>query len=127
MDSFKRVVHNMLSRYGGTATVVVSTQGTYDVNASQYTTVQTSYPVMAVAFDLVLKNNGSKDMTDTLIQEGDKQIFIQPISNSNPLPELNPATDVVTMGGKSWKIVTIKDLNPTLADSVLLELFVRKL
>lgn len=127
MEAFKRVVENMMNRYGGTATIITRKEGTYNPQTSEYTQpTEIRYTVKAIVMDLTLQSNGMQVAPNSLIQAGDKQVFIQPISNGITLPSLIAGKDIVRIGSDDWNIVTIKQVNPSGTNNALLELYVRK-
>jgi hypothetical protein len=122
MDSFKRVVTNMMARFGTTFTVVIVGDATYNPATSENAPSETTYSVPGVIFDFTLQSNGQQAMPGTQIQVGDKQIFLQP---TDTLPALRAERDFVEVAGKRYKVVTYKELNPTAGDNMLIELLVR--
>jgi hypothetical protein len=130
MDSFDRVVRNMMSRYGGTATLIVPQDGTYDVNSSEYVTPDpVQYSVKVLVFDYTLQSNGTQTMKNTLIETGDQQVIIQPLNKVDSalsMPRPRPEKDTIDIGGVIYNIVTCKETNPSLNDVVFYELYVRK-
>lgn len=121
-SSFVRVVANMMARYGGAASVVIVSKGTYDVETSSVPTTETQYAVKAMVFDYTLQSNGSQTEKNSLIQTGDKQVFVQP---TDDVPALSPEKDFVVIGTKRYRIITYKELNPAQSGNILMELFVR--
>jgi len=127
MEAFKRVVENMMNRYGGEATVTVfSDTGTYDPDTSEYTATSRTFKVKSLIFDLTLQSNGMQSMPNSLILAGDKQVFLQPITNGVPLPALKANRDKIKIGTEEWNIVTLKEVNPSNTNRVLIEAYVRK-
>lgn len=126
-DQFTRMVQNMMSRFGGEARVLIRAEnGTYDASSSEYVVTEQSYIVKAAVFDFTLKNSGIQSEPNSLIQAGDKQVFVQPISDGLPLPKIKPNRDAIKLGNEVWKITTLKEINPSYNDPILLELYVRK-
>lgn len=122
MDSFNRVVSNMMARFGTTLTVIVCGDAVYDPATSENVPVETEYSVPGMSFDFTLQSNGAQSAPGTLIQVGDKQVFLQPTVE---VPRLRAERDFVKLAGKRYKIVTYKEVNPTTADNMLIELLVR--
>jgi hypothetical protein len=81
-------------------------------------------------FDLTLQSNGTSTFRSTLIEAGDKQLFIQPpVKSDNPnwiTNEIVPGRDTITIKGDSYDVVTFKEINPTTTNSILWELYIRK-
>jgi hypothetical protein len=122
MDSFKRVVQNMMTRYGTTLTVIVCGDAVYNPATSESVPVETQYIVPGMVFDFTLQSNGAQTAPGTLVQVGDKQVFLQPTAD---VPRLRAERDFVVLGDKRYKVVTYKETNPTTADNTLIELLVR--
>ena len=128
-DPFNRVVTNMMRQFGTSASILVAGAGTYDPSTSEYTETDTEYIVKAMFFDFNKQNNGLREATDTLIQEGDKQVLIQPLDKTDPalsLPSLQPNKDRIKIAGKIYKIVTVKQVNTTMNDCILYEIYCRE-
>ena len=130
VSSFDGVVARMMQRLGATTTVSVpSDTGVYNPETSEYVTVTTNYQVRVLVFDYTLQSNGTQINKNTLIEAGDKQVFIQPLNKTDPalsLPRLRPEKDFITLYGDVYRIVTVKELNPSMNDAVLFELLARK-
>jgi len=127
MEAFKRVVENMMNRYGGETTVTIfSDSGTYDPDTSEYVATSRTFTVKSLVLDLTLQSNGMQSMPNSLILAGDKQVFLQPITNGVPLPALKANRDKIKIGTEEWNIVTLKEVNPSNTNRVLIEAYVRK-
>jgi hypothetical protein len=125
VDSFNRVVQNMMARFAGPAVLSIAApgDGEYNVETSEYVPAPpTSWPVRAMVFDYTLQSNGTQTQPGTLIQVGDKQVFVAPPPG---MPRVRPERDSLIVGDKKFKIITYKELNPTQSYNVLIELFVR--
>lgn len=129
MQPFDYVVANMMARFGGAATLEVVTIGEYDTTISETVNTVVQYPVKFLLFDYTQKNMGDKSDSGTLILGGDKQCFVQPINKNNPykvMPLVQPNKDSIIINNVRWKILSIKDVNPSGVDSVLYEYHLRK-
>jgi hypothetical protein len=120
----------MMARYGGEATLLVnSSPDNYDPATGTYTPTTSNFSVKALLMDYTMQKNGASEMGNTLILVGDKQCYIQPRNKANPnltMPSLLPNRDRIKIGTDIWKIVSLKDLNPSGTNSVLIELHLRK-
>lgn len=132
LASFDSLVANMMRLFGTVATIITEdiSQAAYDPNTSQlvgYTVGQ--YPVNAIFLDYTLQRNGLSDSQGTLIQAGDKQCFIQPINKANSLltmPIIQPNKDRIQVAGKTYKILSLKKVDPTMNNAVLFELHLKE-
>jgi hypothetical protein len=123
IDPIIRTVGNMMARFGGNATLIQETgTGTYDSAASKTTPSQRSYTIRMLAMDYIKKDSGIIDYHGTLIQTGDKQMFIKP-DPAIPAPRVD---DSVIYEGKKWRIVVLKNHNPSGANAYLYEAYLRQ-
>lgn len=87
------------------------------------------YPIQAVVTDLTMQSNGYSVKYGTMVQAGDKEVFVRPPhkvgTTSTPII-IDPATDVIEIRGTVYKIVTQKEINPTCNDPILYSFYVRK-
>lgn len=126
-SEFKRVAASMMRKFGGNATLIVNGEGVYnDDTQTVVKPLPIEYQVRAIIMDYTLRSMGIGSDFQTQIQSGDKQVFVQPVSNNIPIPVINPTRDFIRIGNDVWKIVTVKDLNPSNTASVLLDLCVRR-
>lgn len=114
----------MMARYGGPATLLSVGPAVYNPATSESVPSETSYEVTAMVFDYTLQSNGTQTEKNTLIQTGDKQVFIKPLSAPAPTT-FSPEKDFLILGGKRYRIITYKELNPSQSSNLLIELFVR--
>lgn len=131
IEAFDSLVYDMMQEFGTVAYVQVVTSEEYDPETSENVVVVTPYKVKAIFFDYIDKNSGVGTEKNTLVQTGDKQVFIQPPHKTEtgiPLPHLDPNKDRLKVGDKLYKIVVAKEYNPSMSRKgcVLYELYVRE-
>lgn len=131
IQQFDRTVANMMAKFGTTAKISVPVQAEYDPSTSENVVHCHDYPVQAMFFDYVRKNEGLGTERDTLVQTGDKQVYVQPpqkLQDRLPLPQFSPAGSFLKVGQKMYKIITVKQINPSLSSDgcVLYEFYVRE-
>jgi hypothetical protein len=128
IDPFHRVVRNMMTRYSAPATLLSQGAGVYDPATSSYTAVVTPYAVRIIPFDYIKKGDGVGEENNSLIQTGDRQIFLEPpIQSLLPaMPRIQPSKDKLQVLDKIYRIIALKDLNPTMADTIIYEMYVRE-
>lgn len=114
-SNLKVTARVLLKKFGQSMTLTRDVAGNYDpTTGSISNTVQTF-----VDFGVVLPfSNGVSSVADSLIQTGDRQVFIQ--MSTEPKP-----TDKITIAGAVHNIVNVKPLEPA-GVNVLYELQVRK-
>lgn len=129
MDDFDRTVLEFMQEFGFTATYLQAGTASYNPATGENTVAVTEIPVEAIQMDLPLVRNGVSTVSGTLIQDGDKQLFIRPPHKSNvanPVLVVNPAADRIRIGLTEWRIVTTKEINTSNSNSMLLELYIRR-
>ena len=131
MNAFDRTVASMMSKFGTTAYISVAISEEYDPSTSENTVTYQDYLVNIMVFDYVRKTEGEGTEKDTLIKTGDKQVYVQPPQKTEvglALPHLNANRDMLKIGSNTYKIITVKQLNPSLAQDscVLYELYIRE-
>lgn len=131
MNSLDRTVASMMSRFGTTGSITVAVSETYDPATSENIVVYQDYPVNIMVFDYIRKTEGEGTQNNTLIKTGDKQVYVQPPQKTEvglPLPHLNANKDFLKIGDSIYKIITVKQLNPSLAQDscILYELYIRE-
>jgi hypothetical protein len=131
ITGFDRVVANMMSKLGTTACIKIIIDENYDTSTSENMITTHDYPVNVMFFDYVRKNEGIGSENGTLIQTGDKQVYVQPPQKNDdglPLPHFSANNSLLKFGDKLYKIITIKQINPsqTVNGSILYELYIRE-
>jgi hypothetical protein len=111
--------------------VSVAISEAYDPTTSENVVSYQDYAVNILVFDYVRKNEGDSTERNTLVQTGDKQVYVQPPQKTDigiPLPHLSPNRDFLKVGDKIYKIVTVKQYNPSMSSEgcVVYELYVRE-
>lgn len=133
MDKFMRVVKKEMDRYGCDVTIVrdLSSQDDYDPVTGMTTVNLQEFDCRGILFDLTLQSNGDGYKHNTLISQGDKQLFIQPPDDDGwyqdtEVDSIVPNRDKIRIGNKLYKVITFKQINPSTQDSVLFECYVRE-
>lgn len=129
-SDFDGAVAEFMQEFGFTATYLQPDgTSTYDPATGTNSVNYLRIPVKAVQMDLNLRSNGTTVANNTLIQSGDKQLYIQPPNKTDAilLPlEVNPSSDKVEINGVVWRILTFKEITPSASDQILIELYIRK-
>lgn len=130
LADFDGVVADFMSDFGGVATLQIYSEGTYNTSTGKNTITKTDYLVNIILLDYTLQSNGLQSSPNSLIQTGDKQCYVQPrnkVSSSFVMPTVQPNRDRILIGNTVWKIVTLKEVDPSATgNNVLLELNLRK-
>lgn len=112
MDEFDYTVMEFMKEYGFFGTYVKTAVGDYDPSTGEPSTVVTEIPVEVILMDLTLQSNGFSTKYGTLVQAGDKDLWMRPPQKTDPDAEpitIDPASDVVKLNGVTYKIVTAKE------------------
>ena len=133
MDKFMRVVKKEMDRYGCNVTIIrdLSSQDDYDPVTGMTPVNLKEFDCRGILFDLTLQSNGDGYKHNTLISQGDKQLFIQPTDDDGwyqdtEVDSIVPNRDKIRIGNKLYKVITFKQINPSTQDSVLFECYVRE-
>lgn len=111
----------LLTKYGVSATLRVTTTGDYDTETGSAPTTDADYAVAVAKFDFDLRLSGTTFTPGTMIQGGDKQIFIA----AQGLTVTPQPGNKLIIGADTWNVEAAKELKP--ADiSVLFEILARK-
>ena len=129
MEDFDSAIMSFFTEFGFSATYLQAGTATYNPATGENTVAVTEIPVEAIQLDLPLVRNGMSTSTGTLIQDGDKQLFIRPPNKADEnatVLVVNPAADRVRIGSTEWRIVAAKETNPTGSNQILIELYIRR-
>jgi hypothetical protein len=129
LDDFDATVLAFIQDYGTTFTLVKSTGEAYDPATATVVQTTEDIPVQAILMDLTLQSNGLSVKYGTLIQAGDKELYMRPPHKTNPTlspVEIVPAIDKIVAGNIVYNIVTMKELNPSGSDPILFTLYLRR-
>lgn len=131
MNILDRTVASMMAKFGTTAQIRIAISEAYDPSTSENVVDYHDYPVNAMFFDYIRKTEGLGAENQTLIQSGDKQVYIQPPQKTDfgmALPTISPNKSLLIFGDKIYKIVTLKQHNPSMTNDgcVLFEMYVRE-
>ncbi len=100
----------------------VKSNTSYDPITQDITSVEERTTIQCIVLDYTLQSNGYTLKNGTLIQAGDKQVFVRP-PKSVGAPNnftIDPAKDKIVIEGVQYNIVTFKQVNPTMGGDALL-------
>lgn len=127
ISQFDRVVTDMMALAGGTAILRVFTDGSY--SDGEVTRTSTDYPITITLNDFPQANSGMKSRFGTLIEADDKEMLMQPIDKANfsvTAPSIHANRDLVIINGVEWKILALKEINPSGANAILFDMHLRR-
>jgi hypothetical protein len=126
MNEFDITVREMLNDpdIGCSALYVKTKTGEYDPETGEVASSTKTLPVRGCLLDaddrLSMKFN-------TSIQAGDKQFLMQPPEKAGGIPlKIEPESDSIKIGSTLWRVVAIKETNPTGASPILYEIILRR-
>jgi hypothetical protein len=128
LSDFDGAIADFMQELGFQAIYMQATS-IYDPATGTNNVSYTEIPVQAIQVDLNLRSNGMSVGNGTLIQDGDKQLYIRPPNKTDPLAlflTVNPAADKVKINDTIWRILTFKEINPDASNQVLIELYIRR-
>ena len=129
MDDFDLTLLEFIKEYPASVTLLRVVEGEYDPATATVPTTTQEIAVQGILMDLTLQSNGLSVKYNTLIEAGDKEIYLRPPHKTHGWPapyEISPASDKIRVGSVVYKIVTLKELNPTGSDPVLVSLYLRR-
>lgn len=134
-SDFILVVDDMIKDFGSVGVLTTQLEsGDYDPSTAKNTVVTADITVYGIIMDLSLQSNGLGIKDKTLIQAGDKICYLRPSDELLPIlmPDgilvIDPADDRVAFGNVTYKVVTVKVLDPTssLTKPIYFELYLRR-
>jgi hypothetical protein len=134
-SDFVNTVSALLSEFGSPGVLKVQlAAGEYDTATGMVGATTTDIPVYGIVMDLTLQSNGFGLKANTMIQHGDQLCYLRPSENLFPvlLPNdtlsIDPADNRLVFGNTTYKITTVKVLDPTSSGTKPLyyELYLRR-
>lgn len=127
LSQFDNVVRDMIGMAGGTGTLRVFTDGVYV--DGEITRTSTDYTMNIAINDFPQANSGEKSKFGTLIQSDDKELFGQPLNKADPYvtqPNIQANRDLIIINGTEWKILALKEINPSGVNAILFDMHLRR-
>lgn len=113
--NLKATARKLLQGFGQTMTLTRDVAGTYNPETGTIVNTTQTFSDYGVVLPY---GEGSSSVADSLIQQGDRQVFIQ--MSTEP-----KTTDKMTIAGVTYNIIAVKPLEPA-GINVLYELQIRK-
>lgn len=125
------IVKNVLGREGQPATLVQQAKGgsTYDPDtAENVPAAPTQSPVRVILLDYALITNGTVSRTNSLIEADDKECYMdaKDALGNDLVDKPSPTGDTLIVGGVTWRIMNVKEVNPNGSYTVMYNLLLRK-
>lgn len=128
-SQFDMVVAQMMAVYGGAAILNIPTEGGSYVDGEFVPAATLHKNVKVLLDEYPQANAGDKQGVSDLILAGDKRCLMQPLEkmgNGEAAYEVRANKDTLTISGTEWKIIRMKQINPSGFDCVIFELHIRK-
>lgn len=110
------VAEEIVTEFGQAITVKSVTQGAYDTQTGQITSIVTEITTIGVLFDY-----GEKDINGTTVLKGDKKVLIKPVGLTNVT-----VNDSIVINGEEYHITMVTQTNPA-GTNLLWEVSIRGL
>lgn len=128
-QDFHNMVSEFMTEWGFTATFIHTASTTPNDLTGRATSEVVEIPVQAIRMELIRPMEGSGNKTGTLIQDGDLVMYVRPTEQVDKFAEalsVKTSTDRFKIKGVTWKVVTVKQYDPSASDCVLYEFYIRK-
>lgn len=120
-DEFQWTVLEFMKESGGTATLIKAPSGKYNPALGTLERPGSEIPVQAILMDLTLQSNGAASTYKGMIEAGDKEAYIRP--NPDAPFTIDAESDTIKFGNTVYKVVTMKEINPSFDPSKVLLYF----
>lgn len=118
-DKLAATALRLLTKHGQDITLRSTVQGAYDPTTGTSSITITDTTRKGAVFDYNLVVYGNDLINNTLVQAGDKRLYLDA---NGVAPSL---TDQVIIGGVTWSVKNIKDLSPA-GTVVLYDITIRR-
>lgn len=128
-DDFDRLVSEFMSDFGFYATYRRMVSSTPNDTTGSVDVITEDIEIQAIRMELIRPIEGSGSKTSTQIQDGDLTLYVRPTEKTDEFADalvIDPSADRVIINNVTWKIVTVKEYNPSASDCILYELYIRK-
>lgn len=134
-SDFIGLVNDMMDEFGSTGILLTQLDaGEYDPATGTANVITGEIPIRCIFMDLTLQSNGSGTRDRTLIQDGDKVLYVSPSAAlipalmPNGVLEVDSSDDKVVVGGYTYSVVTSKVIDPTASGTnpIMFELYLRR-
>lgn len=128
MDEFDRIVTEFMTETLSAANVTISNSlpGSYDPATGTVASTSSTVSAYGILMDLTLQSNGASLKYGTMVQAGDKELYLQPPVVSGYSTLIVPGQTKIVVAGLTWSVVTMKEINPTGTTPILYTLYLRR-
>lgn len=126
MDDFHRMLAEFFREDGFDCTFIKQLPGVPNDDDGTILVDTVSTPVRAIKMDVFGNMAGSRTKLGTLIQEADQVLYVQPSEAITQMGEIAPESTQVDINGKLWKVLALKEYDPSASNCVLYELYIKR-
>lgn len=123
LEDFHSTAAELIRDFGTAAKLVKQPTGDYNTATGTVDGVEQEINVELILLDLTLQSNGLSVKYNTLVEAGDKEAYVLP---NRVTPFTIGPSDRIRVGGIEYKVVTMKEINPTATEPVVFTLYLRK-
>lgn len=117
----------LIEEFGTIGTYIKVTPGTYNPATATMGHTTATQPVNCVLLDYTLKRDGVTDKDGRDISTANKQAYvIPPQKTGGTAVTPDPSNDQLQIGGVTFSILGIQEINPTGADPILYTFYLRR-
>jgi hypothetical protein len=129
MDDFHRMLAEFFREDGFDAIFIKQLPGIPNDDDGTLESATEEYPIRAIKMELFGNMAGSRTKLSTLIQEADQVLYVQPSQSTNKWADplyIDPTSDRIQINEVDWKVVAVKEYNPSASNCVLYELYIKR-
>lgn len=116
------VADELLAEFGQEIILYASMPGGYNPATGQSSATDAGYYGRGAAFDFNFRDSGQTFGAGTLIQAGDRQLYLSPVG----VPAPKPGDLVDLADGSRWNVAAVKTTDPSSAEPVIFECLLRR-
>lgn len=131
LDDMRRAMVELMDELGGPVLYTHnSSEGSYNPSTGEYTATVQTFNLKGILMDMPLHRNGMQVKAGTMIQDGDKLLFVVPAPGMLEVPYLtsmeNVSADTVKTGTTVWRVYNVKTADPDGSGPIVYEFYLRR-
>ena len=125
LDALAIMTKNIVAQEGQSVKAVFVETGEYDPDTASCKTIETKIDCKAIFLDLAIESHGDLTYGGTLIEKGDREVYL-PYNSLFPRKPSPTGDYLLDIKNSKWRIVQIKENNPSGVNEILYKLLVRR-
>jgi len=125
-SDFHRMIAEFMQEMGFDASLTKSLPGVPNDDDGTIFADTVTIPVRTIKMDVFGNMAGSRSKLGTLIQEADQVLYVQPSEALTVFGEIDPTSTRAIIKGVEWKVLALKEYDPSASDCVLYELYIKR-